>query len=106
MQSVISFYSNSFIIINLEYFIKYVFRSLLLFFTMCTFFNKSGLEILFHHAECVIVHPHVQFSHCFRALAPIHHNAGQAVADGSLIWTVRGTGNWARHKQEVSRRSE
>lgn len=101
MQSIIHFNSYSIININLEYF-----NISTAIFTISTLFNKSGLKILFHHAECVIAHPHVQFSHCFRALAPIHHNAGQAVADGSLIWTVRGTGNWARHKQEVSRRSE
>lgn len=78
----------------------------LLYYTLLILYYKSGLEILFHHSDRVIARPHVQFSHCFRALATIHHNAGQAVADGSLIWTVRGTGNWARHKQEVSRRSE
>lgn len=40
-------------------------------------------------------HPHIQTTHCFRALATIHNNAGQAMKGGSWYGPLKGTGNGA-----------
>lgn len=39
--------------------------------------------------------PHIKNPHCFRALATIHNNAGQAVRGGSRYKLLKGTGNGA-----------
>lgn len=38
-------------------------------------------------------HPHIQTTHCLRALATIHNNAGQAMKGGSWYGPLKETGN-------------